>query len=147
VADVTYEETHEILDKYRVVAIVGLSRDPSKYSNVVAKYLKSQGYRIIPVNPTTEEVLNEKSYKTLLEIPSETAKKIEIVDIFRPAAEIPPVVDQAVAMKEQYDKPYVIWMQLGIINEQAAKTAREAGLTVVMNKCIMQEHSRIFQDT
>ena len=143
----TYEETHEILDKYRVVAIVGLSRDPSKYSNVVAKYLKSQGYRIIPVNPTTEEVLNEKSYKTLLEIPSETAKKIEIVDIFRPAAEIPPVVDQAVAMKEQYDKPYVIWMQLGIINEHAAKTAREAGLTVVMNKCIMQEHSRIFQDT
>jgi predicted CoA-binding protein len=141
------EDTREILGKYRVVAVVGLSRDPSKCSNRVAKYLQSQGYRIIPVNPTTEEVLNEKSYRSLLELPAETAKKIEIVDIFRPSAEIPPIVGQAIIMKEQYGKPYVIWMQLGIINEQAAKTAREAGLTVVMNKCMMQEHSRLFQGT
>lgn len=143
----TSEDTREILNKYRVVAVVGLSRDPSKYSNVVATYLQIQGYRIIPVNPTTEEVLNEKSYKTLLEIPPETAKKIEIVDIFRPSADIPPIVNQAVTMKEHYDKPYVIWMQLGIVNEQAAKTARDAGLTVVMNKCMMQEHRRLFQAT
>jgi predicted CoA-binding protein len=141
------DETREILGKYRVVAVVGLSRDPSKYSNRVAKYLQSQGYRIIPVNPTTDEVLNEKSYRSPLELPAETAKKIEIVDISRPSAEIPPIVDQAIIMREQYGKPYVIWMQLGIINEQAAKTAREAGLTVVMNKCIMQEHSRLFQGT
>ena len=143
----TYEHIREILDKYRVVAVVGLSRDPSKYSNVVATYLQSQGYRIIPVNPTTEELLNEKSYETLTEIPSETAKKIEIVDIFRPSADIPPIVNQAVTMKEHYDKPYVIWMQLGIVNEQAAKTAREAGLTVVMNKCMMQEHRRLLGGT
>jgi predicted CoA-binding protein len=141
------EDTREILDKYRVVAVVGLSRDPLKYSNLVAKYLQSQGYRIIPVNPTTEEVLNEKSHRSLLEIPPETAKTIEIVDIFRPSADIPPIVDQAIIMKEQYDKPYVIWTQLGIVNEQAAKTAREAGLTVVMNKCMMQEHLRLFQNT
>jgi len=144
---VTYEHIREILDKYRVVAVVGLSHDPSKYSNVVATYLQSQGYRIIPVNPTTEELLNEKSYETLAEIPSETAKKIEIVDIFRPSADIPPIVNQAVTMKEHYDKPYVIWMQLGIVNEQAAKTAREAGLTVVMNKCMMQEHRRLLGGT
>ncbi len=141
------EDTREILDKYRVVAVVGLSRDPLKYSNLVAKYLQSQGYRIIPVNPTTEEVLNEKSHRSLLEIPPETARTIEIVDIFRPSADIPPIVDQAIIMKEQYDKPYVIWTQLGIVNEQAAKTAREAGLTVVMNKCMMQEHLRLFQST
>jgi predicted CoA-binding protein len=141
------EDTREILDKYRVVAVVGLSHDPLKYSNLVAKYLQSQGYRIIPVNPTTEEVLNEKSHRSLLEIPPETARTIEIVDIFRPSADIPPIVDQAIIMKEQYDKPYVIWTQLGIVNEQAAKTAREAGLTVVMNKCMMQEHLRLFQST
>jgi predicted CoA-binding protein len=141
------EDTREILDRYRVVAVVGLSRDPSKCSNLVAKYLQSQEYRIIPVNPTTEEVLNEKSYKNLLEIPAETAKKIEIVDIFRPSADIPPIVDQTILMKEQYDKPYVIWMQLGIVNEHAAKTAREAGLVVVMNKCMMQEHRKLLQRT
>jgi predicted CoA-binding protein len=141
------EDTREILDKYRVVAVVGLSRDPLKCSNVVAKYLQSQGYRIIPVNPTTEEVLDQKSHRSLLEIPAQIAKTIEIVDIFRHSADIPPIVDQAIIMKEQYDKPYVVWMQLGIVNEQAAKTAREAGLTVVMNKCMMQEHRRLFQST
>lgn len=145
--DMAKEDTREILDKYRVVGVVGLSRDPLKYSNLVAKYLQSQGYRIIPVNPTTEEVLNEKSHRSLLEIPPGTARTIEIVDIFRPSADIPPIVDQAIIMKEQYDKPYVIWTQLGIVNEQAAKTAREAGLTVVMNKCMMQEHLRLFQST
>jgi predicted CoA-binding protein len=91
------DETREILGKYRVVAVVGLSRDPSKHSNRVAKYLQSQGYRIIPVNPTTEEVLNEKSYRSPLEVPAETAKKIEIVNVFRPSAEIPSIVDQAIA--------------------------------------------------
>lgn len=141
------EDTREILDKYRVVAVVGLSRGLSKDSNRVAKYLQSQGYRIIPVNPTTDEVLDEKSYGSLLEIPSEVARTIEIVDIFRPSVDVPPIVDQAIRMKELYDKPYVVWMQLGIINEQAAKTAREAGLTVVMNKCMMQDHRRLFQST
>lgn len=142
----TDEDIREILEKYKTVAVLGLSRDPSKYSNVVAKYLQSQGYRIIPVNPTIKKVLNEKSYTTLLEIPPEKAKKIEIIDIFRPSADISPIVDQAVIMKEHYDKPYVIWMQLGIINEQAARTAREAGLVVVMNKCMMREHQRLSSD-
>ena len=141
------EDTCEILDKYGVVAVVGLSRDPSKYSNLVAKYLQSQGYRIIPVNPTADEVLSERSYGSLLEIPVELVEIVEIVDIFRPSADVPPIVDQATVLKKQYGKPYVIWMQLGIVNEQAARTAREAGLTVVMNKCMMQEHRRLFQNT
>jgi len=134
----------EILTKYKTVAVVGLSRDPSKDSNRVATYLQSQGYRIIPVNPTTDEVLGEKSYTSLLDTPEEIQKTIEIVDIFRPSADVPSIVEQAVESKERHDKPYVIWMQLGIIDEQAAGTARAAGLTVVMNRCMMQEHKKLF---
>jgi hypothetical protein len=113
----------------------------------VAEYLQSQGFRIIPVNPTADKVLGEKGYKSLLEMPAKIQKTIEIVDIFRPSADVPLIVSQAVKLKEWYDKPYVIWIQLGIINEQAAETAREAGITVVMNRCMMQEHKKLFPAT
>jgi predicted CoA-binding protein len=138
------EEIEDILTKYRTVAVVGMSRDPSKDSYRVPAYLKDQGYKIIPVNPTATEILELKTYRSLLEIPPEIQRTIEIVDIFRPAEDIPPIVEQAVMLKELYDKPYVIWMQLGIINEQAALTARDAGLLVVMNRCMMQEHKKLF---
>jgi predicted CoA-binding protein len=133
----------EILTKYKTVAIIGLSRDPSKDSHSVATYLQTQGYKIIPINPTTKEVLGEKSYKTLLDIPPQIQKTIEIVDIFRPSEDVPAIVEQAIKLKERNDKPYVIWMQLGIINEQAAATARAAGLEVVMNRCMRQEHKKL----
>ena len=136
----------EILTKYKTVAVIGLSRDPNKDSHGVAAYLQSQGYKIIPVNPTTSEVLGERSYKSLLDIPPQIQKTIEIVDIFRPSSDVPPIVEEAVKLKELFDKPYVIWMQLGIINEQAAVTAREAGLEVVMNKCMRQEHKKLPKD-
>jgi predicted CoA-binding protein len=134
----------EILTKYKIVAVVGLSRDRSKDSHRVAEYLKSQGFRIVPVNPTADEVLGERSYRSLLEMPPEIQKTLEIVDIFRPPADVPPVVEQAVKLKERYDRPYVVWMQLGIINEKAATDARAAGLAVVMNRCMMQEHLKLF---
>lgn len=140
------ENVEEILTGYKVVAVVGASRDPSKDSNRVAKYLQSKGFHIVPVNPTAEEILNEKSYKSLLDIPGEIQKTIEIVDIFRPSADVPNIVEQAVEMKKQNGTPRVIWMQLGIVNDEAAKTAREAGMTVVINKCMMQEHRRLFAD-
>ena len=105
---------------------------------------KGQGFRIIPVNPTADEVLGEKCYKSLLEMPAEVQRTIEIVDIFRPSSDTPAIVEQAVKLKERYDKPYVVWMQLGIINEQAAETARQAGIIMVMNRCMMQEHSKLF---
>lgn len=139
------DQIEEILTKYKTVAIVGLSRDPTKDSHGVAAYLQSQGYKIIPINPTTNEVLGEKSYKSLLDIPTELQKTIEVVDIFRPASDVPSIVEQAVKLKELHDKPYVIWMQLGIINEQAAATARAAGLEVVMNRCMRQEHKKLSQ--
>ncbi len=141
------DDVKEILTKYKTVAVVGISRDPSKDSHRVAEYLQNQGFSIVPVNPTADEVLGEKCYKSLLEMPSEIQKSIEIVDIFRPSTDVPPIVSQAVKLKEWYDKPYVIWMQLGIINEQAAETAREAGITVFMNKCMMQEHKKLFPTT
>jgi len=133
-----------ILTKYRVVAVVGLSRDPSKASYSVAEYLKDHGYRIIPVNPTTSEVLGEKSHKSLLDMPLELQEAVEIVDIFRPSDDVPPIVEQAIQLKKAWGKPFVVWMQLGIVNEEAAAKAREAGLTVVMNHCMMQEHKRLF---
>jgi predicted CoA-binding protein len=133
----------EILKKYTVIAIVGLSKEPGKYSHRVSAYLKQHGYRIIPVNPFTDEVLGEKSYKNLLDIPPEIQKTIEIVDIFRPAKDVPLIVEQAIKLRALYDKPFVVWMQLGIVNEQAAEAARRAGLIVVMNKCLMVEHHRL----
>jgi predicted CoA-binding protein len=90
-----------------------------------------------------DEVLGEKSYPSLLEIPSEIQKTIEIVDIFRPAKDAPPIVEQAIKLKQTYGKPFVVWMQLGIVNEQAAEAARRSGLIVVMDKCLMDEHGRL----
>ena len=133
----------DILKKYKVIAVVGLSKEPEKDSHRVSAYLKQHGYRIIPVNPFADEVLGEKSYPSLLEIPSEIQKTIEIVDIFRPAKDVSPIVEQAIKLKQTYGKPFVVWMQLGIVNEQAAESARRSGLIVVMDKCLMVEHHRL----
>ncbi len=135
-------EIREILTKHKTVAVVGLSRDPGKDSHGVSAYLKQHGFRIIPLNPFADEVLGEKSYKSLLDIPPEIQKTIEIVDIFRPSKDVPPIVEQAIKLKAAYGKPNVVWMQLGIVNEQAAEEAKKAGLMVVMDKCMMIEHKR-----
>ena len=133
----------DFLKKYKVIAVVGLSKEPEKDSYRVSEYLQQQGYRIIPVNPFADEVLGEKSYSSLLEIPSEIQKTIEIVDIFRPPKDVPPIVEQAIKLKQMYGKPFVVWMQLGIVNEVAAEAAKRAGLIVVMNKCLMVEHRKL----
>lgn len=121
-----------------------MSRDPTKPSYQIPEYLKDNGYRIIPINPFVESILGEKSYKTLLDIPSEVQKTIEVVEIFRPNEDIPPIVEQIVEIRRQLGVPYVVWMQLGIINEKAAQRARESGLVVVMDHCMMVEHKRVF---
>ncbi|MCJ7793711.1 CoA-binding protein [Candidatus Bathyarchaeota archaeon] len=133
----------DILKKYRTIAVVGLSKEPEKDSHKVSAYLKQHGYRIIPVNPFADEVLGEKSYKSLLDIPPEIQKTIEIVDVFRSSKDVPPIVDQAIKLKAMFSRPFVVWMQLGIVNEQAAEDARKAGLIVVMDKCMMIEHHRL----
>ena len=137
-------EIKQILSKSKTIAVVGLSREPDKDSYRVAAYLKKQGFRIVPVNPFADEILGEKSYKSLLEIPVEIQKILDVVDVFRPAKDVPAIVEQAVKLKAIHGKPHVVWMQLGIVNVQAAETAKKAGLTVVMDKCMMVEHSRLF---
>jgi predicted CoA-binding protein len=131
----------KILD-LKTVAVVGLSKDPAKPSHDVASYLKSHGYRIIPVNPTIDEVLGEKSYKSLLEIPDQLKRQIDIVDIFRRAEDVPPIVDEAIQLRKLVGRPVAVWMQLGIANEEAAQKARESGLEVIMDRCMKIEHAR-----
>jgi predicted CoA-binding protein len=140
---VSKNQIKEILTKYKVIAVVGLSKEPEKDSHKVSAYLQQHGYLIIPVNPFADQVLGEKSYKSLLNIPPEIQKTIEIVDIFRPSKDVPLIVEQASKLKAVYGKPLVVWMQLGIVNEQAAEAARKAGLIVVMDKCSMIEHHRL----
>jgi predicted CoA-binding protein len=130
----------DILKKYHVIAVVGLSRDHSKDSFIVANYMKRNGYQIIPVNPFAKEILNEKSYPNLLELPREMQRITEIVNIFRPSNDVLPIVKQSIRLKKKWGMPQVIWMQLGIINNEAAEIAREEGFSVVMDKCIMREH-------
>jgi predicted CoA-binding protein len=124
----------EILRKYRTIAVVGLSSDETRESLGVAAYMQAAGYRIVPVNPAETEVLGEKAYPTVASIPS----TVEIVDVFRRPEALPSVVDDAIAAGAK-----VIWMQEGIVNEEAAAKARAAGLEVVMDSCIRTEHRRM----
>lgn len=123
----------DILKQYKTIAVVGLSSSPMRPSNGVSEYLQSAGYRIIPVNPNEREVLGEKAYARLEDVP----EKIDIIDIFRRPEEVPPVVESAIGIGAR-----VVWMQLGIANEPAAKRAQDAGLTVVMDACLLVEHKK-----
>lgn len=115
--------------------MVGLSPDKEKASSIVANYLMAQGYRIIPVNPGYDEILGMKSYKALSDIPD----KIDVVDIFMRSEKVLPVVKEAIKLK-----PCAIWLQLGIINEEAKKLVEDAGITFFMNVCMKQEHEKLF---
>jgi len=136
------EEIKSVLESYRTVAVVGLSRDPDKASHQVAQYLQSVGYHIIPVNPFVDEVLGETSYKSLLDVP----ETIEVMDIFRSSEAVPAIVEEAIQLKARVGFPKVIWMQLRIVNEEAARRAKDAGFTVVMDRCMMMEHKRLSKE-
>jgi predicted CoA-binding protein len=123
----------EILNKYKTIAVVGLSGNPMRTSFGVTEYMQEAGYRIIPVNPNESEVLGEKSYARLEDVPG----KIGIVDIFRRAEEVAAVVESAIRVGAK-----VVWMQSGIENEAAAEKARAAGLVVIEDACILVEHRR-----
>lgn len=124
-----------LLEGSRVIAVVGLSPDTGKASNIVANYLISKGYRIIPVNPNYDEIMGQRSYPSLSDIPG----KIDIVDIFRRAGDLMPVVREAVALS-----PKAIWLQLGIVSEEARKLAEAHNVPFFMDQCIKVEHSRLF---
>ncbi|MRI83228.1 MAG: CoA-binding protein [Nitratiruptor sp.] len=129
------EEIRQIFETVKTIAVVGLSPDPSKDSHKVAAYLQSVGYRIVPIYPRGGEILGERVYRSLEEIPF----PIDMVDIFRKPAAIPPIVEAAIKRGDVR----VIWMQKGIVNDEAAKRAREAGLIVVQNRCTMVDHRRL----
>lgn len=131
-----------ILSRMKTVAFVGLSKDPAKYSHEVAHYFREKGIEVIPVNPTVDQIMGLKSYPSLSAIPDQTKKRIDVVDIFRRPEDVPPIVDEAIALKKFSNRPIVVWMQLGIVNEEAAEKAREAGLEVVMDACIRIEHRK-----
>ena len=143
VCALSQSQVKEILENYRVIAVVGLSDKQEKPSYEVAAYMKRHGYRIIPVNPFVEGVLEEKSYKSLFDIPAEVQKTIDIVDIFRRSAEVQPIVEQVIKLKRENGKPFAVWMQVGVINPEAAEEARKAGLVVVMDRCMMVEHKKL----
>jgi uncharacterized protein len=123
----------KILRGSKTIAVVGLSSNPMRASFGVTEYMQYAGYRIIPVNPNEREVLGEKSYARLEDVP----EKIDIVNVFRRAEEVPPVVESAIRVGAK-----VVWMQSGIENEVAAEKARAAGLTVIEDACILVEHKK-----
>jgi predicted CoA-binding protein len=127
-------EIAEILNSSKVIAVVGLSPKPERPSHGVSAYMKDQGYTIIPVNPGHAEILGEKAYKSLLDVPG----PIDIVDVFRDPAAVPEIVDQAIQKKAK-----VIWLQEGIVHNEAAEKARAAGLKVIQNRCIYKEHIKL----
>jgi hypothetical protein len=132
----TDAELRDALAGARTIAVVGLSDKPDRDSNEVARYLQSQGYRIVPVNPMLTEVLGEKAYPSLSAVPADI--RVDLVDVFRRSDQVPPVADEAIARGAK-----VLWMQLGVENAEAAQKARDAGLTVFENLCIMVQHRRL----
>lgn len=118
------------------IAVVGMSKNPEKAAHYVPKYLAEQGYHVIPINPTTDEILGKKCYPSLLEV----QVQIDIVDVFRPSDQVKPVVDDAIKIK-----PKVIWLQEGIHDPEAESLAKKAGIDVVFNRCMLAEHQRLFK--
>ena len=138
--------TTEILKKYRSIAVVGISRSKEKDAHRIPKYMKSQGYTIIPINPFANEILGEKCYRSLSEMPKTVQSIVDVVNIFRPSRDAFEVVEKVVEMKRCVDRPFVVWMQLGIVNEEAAELARKEGMGVVMDRCLLVEHKRMLRD-
>jgi uncharacterized protein len=130
----------EILQRAKTIAVVGLSANPGRPSFGVASYMQAQGYRIIPVNPNYSKILDEPCYPTLLALPK--VLKVDIVNIFRRSDAVLPIVEEGIRIGAE-----TIWMQEGVVNAEAATKAEEAGVFVVMNRCIMRDHSRYVQES
>jgi predicted CoA-binding protein len=133
-ADTQADMAH-ILDHCRTVAVVGLSPKPHRDSYAVSRYMQSQGWHIVPINPNASSILGETAYPTLTE--AARHHRIELVNVFRNSADVPPVVDEAIAVGAQ-----AVWLQMGVVHDGAAQKARDAGLRVVQDRCLMVEHRR-----
>ncbi len=130
------ELLRELLQEARTIAVVGLSPNPMRPSNSVARYMQRSGYKIVPVNPGHNEILGEKSYRTLSDAAREQA--IDVVDVFRRSEHVGPIVDEALPLR-----PKLIWLQLGIVDHEAQQRAEAAGIPFIMDHCLAIEHGRL----
>ena len=128
------KKEHQVLKQYRNIAVVGASVNPDRPSNAVMRYLIDSGYSVIPVNPNVDEVLGKKSFPDLLSV----TELVDIVDVFRTSDKVMPIVNEAIAVGAK-----VLWLQEGVVNEAAAEKARQAGLIVVMDRCIAKAHATL----
>jgi len=132
----------EVLRKYRVIAVVGASKNPEKDAFTVPQYMKRHGYKVIPINPTADQIVDEKVYPSLSDLPLELGEQVEIVDVFRPSEELPKVAQHTIDMKNRYGRPFVFWAQLGLENDEAKRMLSENGIQYVMNDCVRAAHRR-----
>jgi uncharacterized protein len=130
----------EVMAKYRTIAVVGASKNPGKEAHSVPKYLKDNGYRIVPVNPFATEVVGETAYPSLADLPEEVGRTVDVVVVFRPSGELPGVALQAVEMKERLGRPFVFWAQQGLESEEAKRILERRGIDYVMDACMRTVH-------
>ena len=133
----------EVLKKFSTIAVIGASKNPEKDAFTVPQYMKEHGYTIIPVNPSADQILGEKAYPSLLDIPTEVAKNVEVVDVFRPSEELPQIAQQVLDFQKKYGRPFVFWAQLGLENEEAKRMLSKAGVSYVMNACLRVVHKQL----
>jgi predicted CoA-binding protein len=136
--NVPEERIKEILEKSKIIAVVGASRTEGKPAHFVPAYLKSKGYKIIPINPFADEILGEKAYKSLLDIPPDI--KIDVVDVFRPSEEVTKVVEEAIKRGVK-----IVWLQSGIYNKEAVELAKKNNIEIIWDRCMMETHKRLFK--
>jgi predicted CoA-binding protein len=130
----------EVLKKSKTIAVVGASRNPEKEAHSIPRYLKEHGYRIVPVNPTADEILGEKVYPSLLDLPEEVARAVDVIEVFRPNNELPEVARQAEELRRRYGRPFFFWAQLGLENEEAKSILERGGIPYVMDACMRVVH-------
>jgi hypothetical protein len=135
----TDKDIQGILEKYHSIAVCGMSKSEGKPAHYVPAFLLSKGYAIIPVNPSADTIINLKSYASLRDIP----QRIDVLQIFRPSAQVPDVVREALERRQERGDIEVIWLQDGIYNEEARKLAEQAGITVIQDRCMMKEFKRL----
>jgi predicted CoA-binding protein len=129
-----------VLKTYKAIVVVGASKNPEKEAYTVPHYLKEHGYRIIPVNPTATEIMGERAYRSLLELPEEVGRVVDVVEVFRPSDELPQVALQAAEMKRSYGRPFVFWAQQGLESEEAKRILERNGIQYVMDACMRTVH-------
>ena len=133
-------DTAKILKKYQVIAVIGCSRDATKDAYTVPAYLKAKGYRVVPINPSGEEILGQKSYRSLADIPADLKGRIEIIGVFRPSAELVGLVQEILKDKRNLSSLKVIWAQLGVKDDSAKSLAEQNGFVFVQDRCMMKDY-------